>query len=67
MRPELPPKQKELISFMSKVNLDSLTNEEKKRYIRFSNNLLANGATFGMEQFQSIALGQESAIEGPQG
>jgi hypothetical protein len=57
------PKQKELISFMGKVNLDSLTNEEKKRYIRFSNNLLANGATFGMEQFQSIALGQESAIK----
>ena len=56
-------KQKELISFMRKVSLDSLTNEEKKRYIRFSNNLLANGATFGMEQFQSIALGQEAAIK----
>jgi hypothetical protein len=56
-------KQKELISYMRKVGLDSLSNEEKKRYIRFSNNLMANGATFGMEQFQSIALGQEAAIE----
>jgi hypothetical protein len=57
------PKQKELISFMGKVNLDSLTNEQKKQYIRSANNLLANGATFGMEQFQSIALGQESAVK----
>jgi len=57
------PKQKELISFMRKVGLDSLDNEQKKRYIRFSNNLLANGATFGMEQFQSIALGQESVVK----
>jgi hypothetical protein len=56
-------KQKELISYMRKVGLDSLSNEEKKRYIRFSNNLMANGATFGMEQFQSIALGQEAATE----
>jgi hypothetical protein len=57
------PKQKELISFMGKVNLDSLTNEQKKQYIRSANNLLANGATFGMEQFQSIALGQEAAMK----
>jgi hypothetical protein len=57
------PKQKELISFMRKVKIDSLDNEQKKRYIRYANNLLANGATFGMEQFQSIALGQEAAVK----
>jgi hypothetical protein len=58
------PTQKELISFLKKVNVENLLADEKKRYIRFSNNLLANGVTYGLEQFKSIALAQDAAIRG---
>jgi hypothetical protein len=58
------PAQKELISFLKKVNVENLLADEKKRYIRFSNNLLANGVTYGLEQFKSIALAQDAAIRG---
>jgi hypothetical protein len=58
------PAQKELISFLKKINVENLLADEKKRYIRFSNNLLANGVTYGLEQFKSIALAQDAAIRG---
>jgi hypothetical protein len=56
-------RQKELISFMQKVKLESITSDEKKRFIRFANNVLANGETFGVEQFEAIAKAQMASIE----
>jgi hypothetical protein len=56
-------RQKELISFMQKVKLESITSDEKKRFIRFANNVLANGETFGVEQFEAVAKAQERAAE----
>jgi hypothetical protein len=56
-------RQKELISFMQKVKLESITPDEKKRFIRFANNVLANGETFGVEQFEAVAKAQERAAE----
>jgi hypothetical protein len=55
--------QKELISFMQKVKLESITSDEKKRFIRFANNILANGETFGVEQFEAVAKAQERLVE----
>ena len=59
-------KQKELVSFIRDINVENLTNEEKRRYVRYTNNLLANGATFGLEQFKAIAKAQNFAIEAAQ-
>jgi hypothetical protein len=56
-------RQKELISFMQKVKLESITPDEKKRFIRFANNVLANGETFGVEQFEAIAKAQMASVE----
>jgi GNAT superfamily N-acetyltransferase len=56
-------RQKELISFMQKVKLESITSDEKKRFIRFANNVLANGETFGVEQFEAIAKAQMASVE----
>jgi hypothetical protein len=56
-------RQKQLISFMQKVKLESITSDEKKRFIRFANNVLANGETFGVEQFEAIAKAQMASVE----
>jgi hypothetical protein len=56
-------RQKELISFMQKVKLESITPDEKKRFVRFANNVLANGETFGVEQFEAIAKAQMASVE----
>jgi hypothetical protein len=56
-------RQRELISFMQKVKLESITPDEKKRFIRFANNVLANGETFGVEQFEAIAKAQMASVE----
>jgi hypothetical protein len=48
---------------MQKVKLESITSDEKKRFIRFANNVLANGETFGVEQFEAIAKAQMASVE----